>query len=373
VFHTDVNVGYAIEPIERMFYQAGLELAGGEPRLIHFAFRRLTGSPPRSLPAGFSNVIEFNFRDIRRQNIHALADYVRKNRIYLVVVFDIQPVHPLFRPLRKAGAHTILSYYGAPISSLMPAWKLALKRLQVRLSRSKVDGLIFESKAMAETAVRGRGVPAEMIDIVPLGVDVEKYKPSDHNYVYDTLRLPRDKQIVVYSGHMEPRKGVATLVEAAIELLHLRNRQDVCFVFFGNKGQESAPYERLYEHMPIRNWIRFMGYRNDLHRIFPGCFCGVIPSSGWDSFPRSALEMAACGIPVLASRLGGLPEAVLDGKTGLLFTPRDARELADRLAFLLDHPELAQQYGAQGRKRCENEFSEERWKQRFLKTVQKRL
>jgi glycosyltransferase involved in cell wall biosynthesis len=182
------------------------------------------------LPAGFSNVIEFNFRDIRRQNIHALADYVRKNRIYLVVVFDIQPVHPLFRPLRKAGARTILSYYGAPVSSLMPAWKLMLKRIQVRLSQSKVDGLIFESMAMAETALRGRGVPARMIDVVPLGVNTEQYKPGNRDYVYETLRLPRNKRIVVYSGHMESRKGVATLIEAAMANLALQLRATVCSI-----------------------------------------------------------------------------------------------------------------------------------------------
>lgn len=373
LLHTDVNVGYAIEPIERMFYQTGLELAGGDPRLVHFAFRRLTGSHPRSLPSDFSNIIEFNFKNTRPQNIQVLADYVRRNSIHLVVVFDIQPVHPLFKALRRAGARTILSYYGAPISSLMPAWKLMLKRLQVRLSRSKVDGLIFESRAMADTAVRGRGVPAEMIDVVPLGVDVEKYKPAERDYVYDTLHLPRDKRIVVYSGHMEPRKGVATLIEAAIELLAVQKRQDVCFVLFGNKGQESTVYERMYEHMNIQDRIRFGGYRNDLNRIFPGCFCGVIPSTGWDSFPRSSLEMAACGIPIVASRLGGLPEAVEEGKTGLLFEPGNAKELAVRLSFLLDHPELAQQYGFNGRKRCEEEFSEDQWRLRFLHAVRRRL
>ncbi len=373
LFHTDVNVGYAIEPIERMFYQTGLALAGGDPRLVHFAFRRLTGSHPRSLPNDFSNIIEFNFKNTEPQNIRILADYVRRNRIHLVVVFDIQPVHPLFKALRRAGARTLLAYYGAPISSFMPAWKLALKRLQVRLSRSKVDGLIFESRAMAETAVRGRGVPANMIDIVPLGVDIEQYKPIEHDYVYETLRLPRDKRIVVYSGHMEPRKGVATLIEAAIELLVAQNRRDVCFALFGNKDQESAVYERMYEPMGIQRWIRFGGYRKDLHKIFPGCFCGVIPSSGWDSFTRSALEMAACGIPVVASRLGGLPEAIVDGKTGLLFEPGNAKDLAGRLAFLLDHPELAQQYGFEGRKRCEIEFSEDRWKLRFLDAVRRRL
>ncbi|MCL6481853.1 MAG: glycosyltransferase [Firmicutes bacterium] len=79
------------------------------------------------------------------------------------------------------------------------------------------------------------------------------------------------------------------------------------------------------------------------------------------------------GIPVVASRLGGLPEAIVDGKTGLLFEPGNAKDLAGRLAFLLDHPGLSQQYGLEGRKRCEAEFPEDRWTLRFLDAVRRRL
>lgn len=356
------NAGYAISALEALFYQAGLELAQGDAAHVHFAFRGRQRGRPRSLPETFSNVIEVDYSDglpaaARKGTIQRLTKYVAQHQIRFVMFFDIQPIHPVFRPLRHAGVATIVSYWGAPMSSLMPPWKLALKRWEWFLSRSRLDGLIFESHAMARLATHGRGVPKDIIDVVPLGVDVASFTPQRSEYVYEALQFPRSRKVVVYSGHMERRKGVHVLIEAAIELLRRRKRQDVCFLLCGNKEGQSEEYERLYAGMGLESFIRFGGYRNDLAKIYPSCFCGVIPSSGWDSFPRTSLEMAASGLPVVGSRLGGLPEAILDHETGLLFDVEDAQQLADCIETLLDNPGLAESYGRAGRARCEKDLT----------------
>jgi glycosyltransferase involved in cell wall biosynthesis len=245
--------------------------------------------------------------------------------------------------------------------------------MQIVTSRSKVDGLIFESKAMVELAIQGRGVPPNMVDMAYNGVDTSIFKPALSTYVYNALDLPVDKKVVIYSGHMEPRKGLRTLIEAAIELLHRRKRQDVCFLLCGNKEDESKQYEGLYAGLGIDGMIRFGGYRSDLPKIYPGCFCGVIPTSGWDSFPRSPVEMAASGLPVVAARLQGLPESVLDRQTGMLFTPGAAKELADCIETLLDNPTLAAEYGQRGRERSQSEFSREIQRDRLCAVCRKRL
>jgi glycosyltransferase involved in cell wall biosynthesis len=373
LFHTVSNVGYSIERAERVFYDLGLELSGGDPSKIHFAFKTLEGGIPRSLPPSFRNVIAYDFSNTGATNIGALAQYVKANGIDLVFIYDIQPVDPLFRPLREAGVRTILSFWGAPIASYAPSWKLALKQWQIRVSHSKVDGLIFESRAMADLGVRGRGIPPEMIDVIYNGVDPALYKPERSDYVYDAFGLPRDRKIVVYAGHMEPRKGLPTLIEAAIEVLHRRHRRDVCFLICGDKGNERTSYEAIYEALEIGDGIRFAGYRPDLVQIYPSCYCGVIPSSGWDSFPRSPLEMAASGLPVIASRLQGLPESVLDRETGLLFEPGNAIELANCIETLLDDPLQATRYGRRGRERCETELSVNTQLKRLTAVCRKRL
>jgi len=373
LFHTNSNEGYAIAPLETLFYEVALEITGGDPSRVHFGYRSLDTGHPRTLPHGFKNLIAYDYSNQDARNIRQLADYVKQNQIRLVVIFDIQPVHPLFKPLRKAGVSAIITYWGAPISSRMPLWKCTLKRLQVAMSHSKVDGLIFESKAMADLAVYGRGVPPAMIDIISLGVDTSVFKPMRSNYAYEALGLPQDRKIVVYAGHMERRKGIQTLVEAAMELLDSRKRQDVCFLLLGNKGDESKPYEQMYVGLGIDGLIQFGGYRSDLAKIYPSCFCGVIPSTGWDSFPRTPLEMAASGLPVIASRLDGIPEAVLDRETGLLYEPGNVKALADCIETLLERPELAAEYGKRGRKRCERELSIENQRRHLHAVFLKRL
>lgn len=357
LFHVSSDDGYALDRAAAIFYEVGLDIADHDPSKVHFGFRSLSSEPPRGLPTGFKNVIAYDYFNQAPRNIRWLADYVEKNQIRLVVIYDIQPVDPLFRSLHKAGAGAIISYWGAPISSRMPLWKLAPKRLQIFISRSKADGLIFQSKAMADLAIYGRGVPRRMIDIVYSGPDISAFRPARSDYVYEALGLPRDRKVLVYSGHMEGRKGVRTLVDAAIEVLHHRKRRDVCFLICGNREKESKPYEQMYTGLGLDGLIRFGGYRSDLAMIFPGCFCGVIPTSGWDSFPRSPLEMAASGLPVIAARIQGLTESVVDGQTGLLFEPGNARELADCMETLLNDPNRAAEYGRHGRERCERELN----------------
>ena len=351
------NVGYAIAPLETLFYRAGVELAQGDESRVHFSYTGFQKGPPQSLPRSFSNLVGLDYsmgqpRKGLQETIRRATEYVEKHDIRFVMFFDIEPVHPIFRPLRHAGATTIVAYWGAPISSLFPLWKLALKRMEVALATSKLDGLIFESRAMAKLATHGRGVPQEMIDIVPLGIDVNLFSPQQSDYVYDVMSFPQDRRVIVYSGHMERRKGVHVLIEAAKDLLLRRKREDVCFLLCGNTDGQSLEYEQMYEGLGIDGFIKFGGYRSDMARIYPSCFCGVIPSSGWDSFPRTSLELAASGLPVIASRLGGLPEAIVDGKTGLLFDPGNAKQFADRIETLLDNPKLAKEYGENGRKRC---------------------
>jgi len=356
------NVGYAIESLENLFYRAGVELAQGDESRVHFAYSGFKKGPPKSLPPSFSNLVELDYssgqpREKQKETIRLAAEYVEKHHIRFVMFLDIQPVHPIFRPLHKAGARTIMSYWGAPMSSLMPAWKLALKKVEVAMAQSRLDGLIFESRAMARTATHGRGVPQEMIDVVPLGIDVSLFGPQQSDYVYDVMRLPRDRRVVVYSGHMERRKGVHVLIESAKDLLLRRKRKDVCFLLCGNTGDQSLEYEQMYGGLGIDGFIKFAGYRSDMARIYPSCFCGVIPSSGWDSFPRTSLEMAASALPVIGSRLGGLPESILEHETGLLFEPGEAGELADRIETLLENPKLAKEYGQRGRERCVGELN----------------
>jgi glycosyltransferase involved in cell wall biosynthesis len=372
LMHVPANSGYAIAPLERLFHSLLLELGCSDPHSVHFAYAPSGAAHPESLPAG-TPVIEFDRLDRSKENLARLQEYVRTNGIDFVLIFDGQPTGPLYGALRRAGVKRIVAYWGAEISSFNSGFRLLLKRLQVLASRSKVDGLVFESHAMAKRASHGRGVPLYMLDVVPLGIDVSKYTPGPSFYPHETLDIPRDRKIVVYAGHMEERKGVRVIIEAAIELLRFRERKDVHFLLLGDKEGESTRFMNMYDGLGISEFITFGGYRKDLPAIFPGCYIGVIASTGWDSFPRTSLEFAACGLPLVVSDLGGLPECIEENVTGVMIPPGDASALADRIESFLDNPRVAQSMGMASRKRCESEFSLEIQADRLRRVLHLRM
>lgn len=357
-FHVGSNAGYAMLAYEKLFYRVGLALAEGDASALHFGYHDLDRGFPAFLPKDFKNATEFNFDDRSPENIGRLAEYCRAHSIELVVLVDFEAKHPLASALRKVGVKKVVAWWGAPVSGLVSPWKLILKKLEIALSRSNPDMMVFESNAMVRTATHGRGIPAKRTALIRQGVDIERFKPGPGSrYVHEALGFPLDRKVVIFTGHMEERKGVRVLVRAAIELLRDRGRQDVCFLICGNRPGESEVFEKLYEGLGLDAHIRFGGYRDDLPRIYPSAYCGVTPTTGWDSFPYGAIEMAACGLPMVASNLQGLAESVLDGQTGFLFEPGNHQELADKIERLLDNPELAARLGRAGRDRCEAELN----------------
>jgi glycosyltransferase involved in cell wall biosynthesis len=359
-FHLGSNPGYAIEHYERLFYRAGMELAGGDPMGVHFAFRDYAAGAPRTLPEGFRNLATWDYSSADPARAREMARYASEHEIRIAVLFDCDPLHPLARELHRAGVRSVVSFWGAPLSGRTPGWKLVLKRLQNLAARGKADWVVCESGPMADSAALGRGFPASRTRVIHPGVDIHRFRPAatpGSFYAHDTLGFPRDRKLVIFTGHMEERKGVHVLVQAAVELLARRGRKDVAFLICGNRPGESARLEKIHAGLGLDELIRYGGYRADLPEIYPSCYAAVIPSTGWDSFTYGAMEMGASGLPVLASHLQGLVESVLDGETGLHFPPGDALALANQLERLLDDPALASRLGNGGRARCERELN----------------
>jgi glycosyltransferase involved in cell wall biosynthesis len=125
----------------------------------------------------------------------------------------------------------------------------------------------------------------------------------------------------------------------------------------GNRKGEELVFDKLYKGTEAENFITFAGYRDDISELMPGCYAGVIASTGWDSFPRSSLEMAAAGLPLLVSDLAGINETVEHGVTGLLFKPGDHIDLADKLTYLLSKPDAREQLSNASVKRVHENFT----------------
>jgi glycosyltransferase involved in cell wall biosynthesis len=257
--------------------------------------------------------------------------------------------------------------------SSVNSWAVRLvKKLEVALRRDGPDHYIFESRGMAETATLGRGIPSYRTSVVYLGIDTDRFRPepADAGWVYERLSVPAQRRIFFYAGHMEPRKGVAAIMEAANHVAGRRDRDDWHILLFGNKGDEHLPYVRLLTGKAAEH-VTFGGYRSDLNVLQRGCYAAVIASTGWDSFPRSGIEMQASGLPLLVSDLRGLRESVDDGVSGLIFPTGNSVALAVAMERLLDDGDLRERLSRQARRRIETGFSAEIQLRRLTEVVQR--
>lgn len=370
LLHCSSNTGYAIGPLERTFYEMGLQLCDGDPRRVHFAYLSMAPGPSTTLPAEFGNYLELDTRSTDAAHVGAACDYVRRHGIDTLFGFD-QPVDlPAYAPLRRAGIRHFVSYWGSSMSSLNPWPILLLKRLQVALLRQGPDHYIFESHGMARTAVQGRGVARRRTSVVPLGVDTDYFAPATgrSDYLHQTLGIPAHRKVFFYSGHMEPRKGVAVIMQAANLLAEQREQDDWHVLLVGNKADQHLPWQALLTPAAAGH-VTFGGYRDDIPQLQGQCHAAMIVSTGWDSFPRSGMECQSSGLPLLVSNLPGLNEAVEPGVTGYRLPVGDAQALATALVQLLEDPVLRDRLGAAARQRIVERFSLQIQQQRLADIV----
>jgi glycosyltransferase involved in cell wall biosynthesis len=364
------DVGFAIERLARNFYDAGVA-ATGTPKAVHFAFRKVLEPGCPSLPDDFSNYMEFSVSRktntyLRRDPsdaaaIQQLTDYVESHRVDQVVGLDLQVGTPYCWDLRRSGIAKIVAYWGAPISSLNSGLRLMVKRAEclVRASSSP-DRFIFESEAMREAAVFGRGVSRRRTTVIPTGVDVEEFRaPAARSLVaHELFGIPPQRKIVVFMGHLHKRKGVNTLLGAFTRVVKVMQRQDLHLLFLGNRNDETQQFSPLMDG-DVAEYVTFGGYHDEIPSILGGCYMGCIPSTGWDSFPMSSLEMQACGLPVVVSDCQGVPETMQQDVTGMVVATGDQGALALAIAALANDPAARDRMGNAAARWIRENFSRE--------------
>ncbi len=366
VFHTPSNEGFAMAPLEKMFYEVAVSVVGGS-KDVHFAFKNYDKGKPTTLPSDFDNYLQLDYaQDVSKDE--GVINYIRKNNIEYVFAFDLSVQSRINKLLRKAGVRKIISYWGSTMSSKNSGIKLLYKKLEVLLNRYKPDAYIFESNGMRDLAVYGRGIPKRNTFVVPTGVDVEKFQPSktEQGVLKKEFDIADDVFTVFYSGHMEKRKGVDMIIRAAIELIDNQGVDKIAFLICGNRPGEEQIFLEMLEGKKARSSVIFAGYRSDLADIMPECHVGVIASTGWDSFPMSSLEMAACGLPILVSDLEGLSETVEDGGTGYLFPVGDWKALSQLIKKIKMNSTLKNQLAQKARERIVREYTLTIQKSRLL-------
>ncbi len=208
-------------------------------------------------------------------------------------------------------------------------------RQQLRILTPRMDRLIAVSRSIVEK-LEQEGRDTAPIELIHNGVDLERY---DHQGPCCTLReeygLPAEGPIVGVVARLEPEKGHPTLLEAWPAVLAAV--PDATLLVVGEGGRRDA-LEELTAALGIAHRVVFTGRRDDVPAVTAALDIAVLPSYR-EALGLTVLEAMALSRPVVASDVGGIPEMIEDGRTGLLVPPRDPAALAAAIIRLLrDHP-----------------------------------
>jgi glycosyltransferase involved in cell wall biosynthesis len=226
-----------------------------------------------------------------------------------------------------------------------------LRSLPSRFKYRACDRVIAVSRAIADL-LRADGLPDARIRLVYEGVP-DRPPISGGREALAALGVPEGSPVVGNVAALTGHKDHATLIEATALL---RERLPRVAVVIAGEGELRPALETQARALGLSGSVIFAGFRTDLDRLLPA-FTVFCLSSHMEGLGTSLLDAMAFGRPVVATAAGGIPEAVEDGKTGLLVPPRDPRALADALQALLTDEARARVLGAAGRERFLARFS----------------
>jgi colanic acid/amylovoran biosynthesis glycosyltransferase len=233
----------------------------------------------------------------------------------------------------------------------MGATRLGREYLQGRSTLQRMGALFLTCSTYIRERGLEMGYPADRTIVHSIGVDVERFKPPS------TLRQ-RDKT-VLFVGRLVEKKGCGSLIEAMVEV------QRCCpaaqLVVIGG-GPLRKHYEARAASLGVR--CRFLGIQPTavvcqwMARSAVFCVPSVVAASGdAEGFGMVFIEAQAMGLPVVSTLSGGIPEAVINGETGLLVAERDPQALTEAILQLMEDEELWQRYSLAGRKHVVNHFN----------------
>jgi glycosyltransferase involved in cell wall biosynthesis len=227
-----------------------------------------------------------------------------------------------------------------------PRWLVALK---YRLH----DRVIAISIGIGDVLL-AEGLPADKLRIVRSAVDFERFdRPCNRASICIRLGVPANARLIGVVAQLIPRKGHRFLIEALPALL-VKNPRLLVLIF--GKGPGENEIAQRVRDLGLRDSVRLCGFRDDLPEILP-CLDLLVHPATMEGLGVSLLQAASAGVPIVASRVGGIPEAVNDGVNGLLVPPGDTAALATAIDRLLGDKRLAREMGAKGRELMRAEFS----------------
>lgn len=215
------------------------------------------------------------------------------------------------------------------------------------------DRVIAISEGIRQVLL-SEGAPAAHVQTIHSAVDTQAYRPErDDRWFKQTFDLPDESITVGMIAQFIPRKGHATLLDAIPEII--RTVPSARFVLLG-QGPLLQEIKKQVEAAKLTDHVRLPGFRHDMARVLPNLDVLVHPAS-MEGLGVSLLQAAACGVPVVATPVGGIPEIVQNGENGYLVPAEDSKELARAVRKLASDASTREAMGLRGREIVLERFS----------------
>lgn len=291
------------------------------------------------------------------------AGYLRRNRIDIVHSYNFYANCFAIPAARLARTPVVVASIRA-----MGAFMTPLQRRVQRMICRLADVVLVNADAVRQWLI-GEGYCPDKLVVIRNGIDLSRFeRPHAGPAVRGELGVSGDAPVIAMVARVNRLKGVEYFLEAAAAVASVF--PDARFLVVGDavvvKDDVAAPnsnYRRELEEqirrLGLERRVVFTGFRLDVPELLSEVTASVHPSLS-EGLPNAVLESMAAGVPVVATRIGGTPEAIEDGVTGLLVPPGDSAALARAMCRLLEDRELAARLGQAARRRVSECFSLER-------------
>jgi len=223
------------------------------------------------------------------------------------------------------------------------------------------DRIVTTGERLRAQVTEESGVAPSRVVSIPTGIDLERFRPGDRAQARRDLGLAPDAPLVGIVATLRSWKGHRFLLDAIASL----SRPGLQLAIVGDGPQREALGAQV-DRLGIGERVTFAGNRDDVApwmRAFD-VFC--LPSYANEGVPQSLMQAMACGLPVVTTAVGSIPEIVADGINGVVVPTQDARALAQALAGLLDDPARRAALGARALADARERFGEERMVERMI-------
>lgn len=247
-----------------------------------------------------------------------------------------------------AGVKSIIRMQDTVLNGLYPRILRPLDKLLVHATAFAIVPSFF----LKAILLQGLPFSSSKVHVIPNGIDFSKFIEPKPDPKLKEVLSPHAK-VIGMIANLVPVKNHEILFQAVPKII--QHFPEARFLLVG-EGPLRKALEEKAKQMKIENYIHFLGYRSDIYRIIPlfhvGIFCSHV-----EVHPIALIEMQAVGIPVVAPKVGGIPEILQHGKTGLLIPPNAPMALAEAVCELLSKPQNIARYGKEAKLWAMKEFS----------------